>query len=177
MALTLATDENEIMDLLRNIRYKDGIIDYSHRKHYLVADGLSDARFVRMVAMTDDTVSTRIPAKNEFFKRKNLKYLVNGQPAEDPVLKIHNLPYKKAIKWAGTVYEGPMKVYGVALVGATENLDASHTGFVVLRPGEKALFRHASTNKQVLEVPLKEYLEGRSEKSVPGVAFFEIVKK
>lgn len=176
LAMALATSEDSLFKVLQSIRYKDGIIDYSHRKHYLLADWASDTRFTRKLSMPGDTVVVKTIGKNEFFKKKNLKYLVNGKESADPTVEIRYLPYDKALEWAGRVYEGPMKVQGVGLVAAMENLDATHTGFMVLTPGELPMFRHAAFKKQVLEIPFKEYLEGRSAKSVPGVTFFEFVK-
>jgi D-alanyl-D-alanine carboxypeptidase/D-alanyl-D-alanine-endopeptidase (penicillin-binding protein 4) len=38
------------------------------------------------------------------------------------------------------------------------------------------MFRHAAYKKQVLEIPFKEYLAGRSKAKLPGVTFFEFVK-
>jgi D-alanyl-D-alanine carboxypeptidase/D-alanyl-D-alanine-endopeptidase (penicillin-binding protein 4) len=86
------------------------------------------------------------------------------------------LSYDKALEWADKVYEGPMKVLGIGLVAPMENLDATHTGFMVLTPGEVPMMRHAAYKKQVLEIPFKDYLKGRSKEKVPGVSFFEFVK-
>ena len=176
LALTLAKSEKEIFEVLQKIRYKDGVIDYSHRKHYLLADWASDKKFVRMVDMPEGTLVAKTIGKNEFFKKKKLKYLVDGKEAADPVVEIRYLPYDKALEWAGKVYEGPMKVLGIGLVAPMENLDATHTGFMVLTPGELPMMRHAAYKKQVLEIPFRDYLKGRSKEKVPGVSFFEFVK-
>ena len=176
LALTLAKSEKEIFEVLQKIRYKDGVIDYSHRKHYLLADWASDKKFVRMVDMPGDTVVAKTIGKNEFFKKKKLKYLVDGKEAADPVVELRYLPYDKALEWAGKVYEGPMKVLGIGLVAPMEKLDATHTGFMVLTPGELPMMRHAAYKKQVLEIPFRDYLKGRSKEKVPGVSFFEFVK-
>ena len=176
LALTLAKSEKEIFEVLQKIRYKDGVIDYSHRKHYLLADWASDKKFVRMVDMPEGTLVAKTIGKNEFFKKKKLKYLVDGKEAADPVVEIRYLPYDKALEWAGKVYEGPMKVLGIGLVAPMENLDATHTGFMVLTPGELPMMRHAAYKKQVLEIPFGDYLKGRSKEKVPGVSFFEFVK-
>ena len=176
LAMALATSEDSLFKVLQNIRYKDGVIDYSHRKHYLLADWASDTRFIRKLPMPGDTTVVKTIGKNEFFKKKKLKYLVDGKESADPAVEIRYLPYDKAVEWAGKVYEGPMKVLGVGLVAPMENLDATHTGFMVLTPGELPMFRHAAYKKQVLEIPFKEYLEGRSKAKLPGVTFFEFVK-
>jgi D-alanyl-D-alanine carboxypeptidase/D-alanyl-D-alanine-endopeptidase (penicillin-binding protein 4) len=57
-----------------------------------------------------------------------------------------------------------------------DNLDATHTGFVVFRNGEKPLLRHAAYKKQVLELPLVDYLKSRSKAKLPGITLFEFLK-
>ena len=67
-----------------------------------------------------------------------------------------------------------MKVLGMGIVGSSENIDLTHTGFVIYYPGQKPVLRHASSQKkQVLEVPLAEYLQTRK---VPGVTFFKFIQ-
>lgn len=91
-------------------------------------------------------------------------------------MDLRYLPYDKALEFASKPYEGPMMVVGVAFIAKTDKIDATHTGFVVLRPGEKPLVRHASSlRKQVVEQPFAEYLESRRGK-LPGVTLFEFVQ-
>ena len=61
------------------------------------------------------------------------------------------------------------------LAAAKDNIDATHTGFVIFRDGEYPVLRHAAYTKYVLDIPLKEYLEGRRGK-LPGIALFEFLK-
>ena len=172
LAMALAPNENAIAPLLQRIRYKDGVIDFLHRKHYLLADWVGDDKFARPMPMNGDTVVQRTMPKQAFFKAKKLKY---DKP--DSPIDIRYLPYDRAIEMASKPYEGPLMVTGIAFIAAKEDLDATHTGFVVFRQGELPMLRHAAFKKQVLELPLVDYLKGRSKAKVPGVAFFEFVKQ
>lgn len=171
LAMAIAPNENEIFSTLQKIRYYDGIIEYTHRKHYLLADWVYEGRFARVMPMAGDTVVRRTMAKQALFKSKKLKW-----DKEDVPMNLRYLPYDRAVEMASKVYEGPLMVTGIAFVAPQQNLDATHTGLVIFRPGKQPVLRHAAFKKQVLELPLVDYLKGRSRAKVPGVTFFEFVK-
>jgi len=123
--------------------------------------------------MQGDTAITRTMPKNDFFKAKKMKYLVGGAPAADPQVSIRYLPYAKALEWAKSARSDTLKVMGIAFIGKSEKIDATHTGFVVLKPGDVPRLRHASSlRKQVVEQTLLEYLQSRKGK-LPGITLFE----
>lgn len=177
LAMALAPSEDSIFAVHQRIRYFDGKIGYTTRKHYLLLDWVGEGKFARIIPMPGDSVVQRIMPKNEFFKSQKLKYLVNGEAARDPNVNISFLPYKKALEWANVPQGDSLKVIGIAFIGKSEKIDATHTGFVVLRPGQKPMLRHASSlRKKVVEQPLAEYLVSRKGK-LPGVAFFEFLPR
>lgn len=171
LAMALAPSENAIFALLQKIRYKDGVIDFLHRKHYLLADWVGEGKFARPLKVPGDTVVMRTMPKQEFFRAKKLKYETPDAPME-----LRYLPYDRAVEMASKPYEGPLMVTGVAFVANMDNLDATHTGFVVFRNGELPVLRHAAFKKQVLELPLVDYLKGRSKAKLPGITLFEFLK-
>jgi len=176
LALARAANEDSLFWELQRIRYKDGKISYANRKHFMVADWVADSKYAKIIPMAGDTTIQRTMPKVDFFKSKNLKYMVNGKEAKDSPMNLRYLPYEKALEFAKKPYEGPMMVVGVAFIAKTDKIDATHTGFVVLRPGEKPLVRHASSLRmQVIEQPFAEYLESRRGK-LPGVTLFEFVQ-
>lgn len=175
LALAASPSEDSIYSTLQKIRYKDGVIGYTTRKHYMLLDWVGEGKFARVLPMPGDTTIVRTIPKNDFFKSKRLRYTVKGLPAPDPEMNLRYLPYAKAVNWANKPYEGPMMVVGVAFVAKSEKIDVTHTGLVVLRPGEKPKLRHASSNrKKVIEQPFNEYLYSRKGK-LPGVTFFEFM--
>lgn len=170
LALALAPHEDSIFAVHQRIRYFDGKINYAKRKHYMLADWVGEGTFAKVLPMKGDTTIFRTLPKNDFFKAKNLEY---GKP--DPQVRIDYLPYERALEWAGEIHKENLKVIGIAFIGKSEKIDATHTGFVILRPNMAPILRHASSlAKQVKEQPLQEYLESRKGK-LPGITLFEFL--
>lgn len=175
LAMANASSEDSLFSMLQRIRYVDGKIGYRTRKHYLIVDWLGEGKFARIKPVEGDTVMERTIAKNEFFKSKKMKYLVDGNPAADPKVQIRYLPYDKARAWAREARSDTLKVMGVVFISKAEKYDASHTGFVVFKPGEAPRLRHASSlRKQVVDMALSEYLDSRKGK-LPGITLFEFI--
>ena len=175
LAMVNATSEDSLFNVLQRIRYTDGKIGYRTRKHYMIVDWVGEGKFARILPVEDDTVMERTIAKNEFFKSKKMKYLVDGNPAADPKVQIRYLPYEKARKWAKETRSDTLRVIGAAFISKAEKYDASHTGFVVFKPGEAPRLRHASSlRKQVVDMSLSDYLDSRKGK-LPGITLFEFV--
>jgi len=119
--------------------------------------------------MEGEVSVTRTMPKKEFFASHKVKYTGKETP-----LKVRYMPLDKAIEMAKKTYKGVMKVLGVGIVGTSDKIDLTHTGFVIFNPGQKPVLRHASSQKkQVVEVPLAEYLQTRK---VPGVTFFKFIQ-
>ncbi|MCQ2098566.1 MAG: D-alanyl-D-alanine carboxypeptidase/D-alanyl-D-alanine-endopeptidase [Fibrobacter sp.] len=172
LAMALAPSPDSIFDIHQKIRYFDGQIDFSYRKHYLLADWVENGGFAKVLPQEGDTVIKRVLPKNDFFKAKKLPYLVNGAPAEDPTIDLRYLPYDKAVEQMSKPYEGPLLVLGIAFISKNAKVDAYHTGFVVCIPGEPPRVRHASSlKKKVVELPLVEYLK-TSKGKLPGITLF-----
>lgn len=175
LAMANASSEDSLFSMLQRIRYVDGKIGYRTRKHYLIVDWLGEGKFARIKPVEGDTVMERTIAKNEFFKSKKMKYLVDGNPAADPKVQIRYLPYEKARAWAREARSDTLKVMGVVFISKAEKYDASHTGFVVFKPGEAPRLRHASSlRKQVVDMALSDYLDSRKGK-LPGITLFEFI--
>lgn len=171
LAMALSPNENEIFNTLQKIRYKGGKIGYVNRKHYLLADWVSDSKFARVMQVPGDTVVKRTIPKQNFFKAKKIKYETPDAPMD-----LRYLPYNRAVEMASKPYAGPLMVTGVAFVASANDLDATHTGFVIFRNGELPKLRHAAWKKQVIELSLKDYLASRKGK-LPGITLFEFLKQ
>ena len=168
-ALAMAKSEKSLYRQLQRLRYKGGKVSFLNRKHYLLNDWVGEGKYAKVIPMENEVSITRTMPKSEFFKMHNVKYTAKDKP-----LTIRYMPLDKAIAMAKKPYKGSMKVLGVGIVGNTDNIDFTHTGFAVFVPGRKPVLRHASSvKKQVVEVPLAEYLEGRK---VPGITFFKFIQ-
>ena len=170
LAMAISPNENEVASVLQKIRYKDGIIDYMHRKHFLLADWVGEGKYARVMQIPGDTVVKRTMPKQGFFRAKKLNYATPDSPMD-----LRYLSYDRALALASKPYEGPFMVTGIAFVAPREDLDATHTGFVIFRHGELPLLRHASFKKQVLDITLMDYLISRKGK-LPGITLFEFLK-
>ena len=169
VALAMAKSEKSLFRQLQRLRYKGGNISYMTRKHYMLDDWVGEGKYAKVVPMEGEVSVTRTMPKKEFFKSHNLKYTGKEKP-----LKIRYMPLDKAIEMAKKPYTGAMKVLGVAFVASSDNIDVTHTGFVVFTPGKKPILRHASSiKKQVVELPLADYLATRK---IPGITFFKFIQ-
>lgn len=169
VALAMAKSEKSLFRQLQRLRYKGGNISYITRKHYMLDDWVGEGKYAKVVPMEGEVSVTRTMPKKEFFKSHNLKYTGKEKP-----LKIRYMPLDKAIEMAKKPYTGAMKVLGVAFVASSDKIDVTHTGLVVFTPGKKPVLRHASSiKKQVVELPLADYLATRK---IPGITFFKFIQ-
>lgn len=172
LALTRSTSPDSIFAALQKIRYFNGKVSYATRRHYFVADWIGGGGNARALSLPGDTTITRVLPKNAFFASKGLNY---GKP--DPALTFNYLPYDRALAFASTPWQGESTIRGVAFVGVSEAIDATHTGFLILNNGEKPKLRHASQLlKQTVEMQFDEYLQSRAGK-LPGIVNFEFIEK
>jgi D-alanyl-D-alanine carboxypeptidase/D-alanyl-D-alanine-endopeptidase (penicillin-binding protein 4) len=169
VALAMAKSEKSLYRQLQRLRYKGSKISFLTRKHYLLDDWVGEGKYAKVIPMEGEVSVTRTMPKKEFFASHKVKYTGKETP-----LKVRYMPLDKAIEMAKKTYKGAMKVLGVGIVGTSDKIDLTHTGFVIFNPGQKPVLRHASSQKkQVVEVPLAEYLQTRK---VPGVTFFKFIQ-
>ena len=170
LALARSPSPDSIFATLQGIRYLNGKVSYATRRHYFVADWIGGGGNAKLISLPGDTTITRILPKNAFFAAKGLNY---GKP--DPALTFNYLPYDRALAFASTAWQGESTIRGVAFVGVSEAIDATHTGFLILDKGEKPRLRHASqVFGKVVEMQFDEYLESRAGK-LPGIVNFEFI--
>ncbi len=168
MALAYAANAQDVFDLLQDIRYRKGHVDYRDRNHYFVEDWIrNNAARVALLGMPGDTTEMRTMDKKKFFASKGMEYAANN-----PSTRVPYLPMDKAIAWAKTPWTGADTVLGIGFVANFPGICVTHTGFVIARKGQLPVLRHASQlQKQTTEQPLAEYLESRKGKS-PGALLF-----
>jgi len=162
-ALALAYSKNygDFFDLLQSIRYKDGIINYNTRNHFLIAD------------WTKNNLFNIIGGTEIFEKEINKKNFFKDSTIANPIVSIQYLPKAQAIIYADTVKFAKDTIFGVAILSELPGLDAAHTGFVVNAKKKGLMMRHASQLKgKVIEQPLSEFLKTTKIKT-PGIAFFK----
>jgi len=167
LALAYSKNYNDFFGILQNIRYKNGIIDYKTRNHFLVADWLVNNRFIA------GSGGWELGSEEVFEKEIYKKKFFGDSSLTNPKINIMYLPKEKAIIYADTTKFARDTIFGLAILSDLPGLDAAHTGFVIGSIKKKGLaFRHASQLKgKVIEQPLSEFLKTTKIKT-PGVAFF-----
>ncbi|MDR3000036.1 MAG: D-alanyl-D-alanine carboxypeptidase/D-alanyl-D-alanine-endopeptidase [Fibromonadaceae bacterium] len=172
LALAYAKNYDDFFNILQNIRYKNGVIEYNMRNHFLVADWIKNNGFTigseqwampGAVTNSDLDIFEKEIDKKKFFKDSKI---------ENPKISIEFLHKDKAIIYADTVKFVRDTVFGVIILSDLPGLDAAHTGFAVNRKNGGLMFRHASQLKgRVIEEPLSDFLKTTRIKT-PGIAFF-----
>jgi len=167
LALAYTKDYNDFFNVLQKIRYKNGVIDYNKRNHFLVADWLL---YNQLKVESEDLALGNFLL---FEKEIDRKKFFNDTSLANPKVSIPFLPKEKAIIYADTVKFASDTIFAVAILSELPGLDAAHTGFVVGSSKKKGLtIRHASQLKgKVIEQPLSEFLKNTKIKT-PGVSFF-----
>ncbi|MDR1830472.1 MAG: D-alanyl-D-alanine carboxypeptidase/D-alanyl-D-alanine-endopeptidase [Candidatus Fibromonas sp.] len=162
LALAYSKNYNDFFNILQGIRYKNGVIDYNARNHFLIADWTANNKFNFVTEYTDFEIFEKEIDKKKFFKNSGIA---------NPKISVQFLPKEKAIAYADTAKFAGDTIFGVAILSDLPGLDAAHTGFAV--NGKKGLmFRHASQLRgRVIEQPLSEFLKTTKIKT-PGIAFF-----
>jgi D-alanyl-D-alanine carboxypeptidase/D-alanyl-D-alanine-endopeptidase (penicillin-binding protein 4) len=177
LALAYSKNHNDFFNTLQDIRYKNGVIDYNMRNHFLVADWIeNNSRFsTKSFEINSAEPQTWANEKDfELFEKEiDKRKFFNDSNLTNPKISIPYLPKAKAIIYADTVKFVQDTIFGVAILSDIPGLDAAHTGFAVASQG-RLMFRHASQLKgRVIEQPLSEFLKTTKIKT-PGITFFKL---
>jgi len=171
LALAYSKNYDDFFSTLQNIRYKNGVISYNMRNHFLIADWVLNNEF--KVNNGEGKIGD-----NSFFEKEiDKKKFFKDSSVANPKINISFLPKAKAIVYADTVKLAKDTIFGVAILSELPGLDAAHTGFAAGYSEKNGLmFRHASQLKgKVIEQPLSEFLKTTKIKT-PGISFFTLEK-
>ena len=164
-AMRRSTHDAEFATQLRLVRYRDGRVEYLHRRHFF-SDWVAD----RDMPVTD--VSREIGKGRTVQSIKQLNLRKDGSlwlPGIATVeRKIDYIP-------TGHIDEQVLAALRsgdyLGVYSDTDGLDVSHTGIVV-KEGGRILLRHASSRagvRQVVDEELRPYLAGK-----PGIVVYRI---
>jgi len=158
-ALARTAKPDSILPVLDHIRYDRGQVAWMHRNHFTESDWLpanTAAGHVRLDSLEGDSADSRTLARAAFYGKR-------GVIRPDTTVILPVLPRHKALE----AFAKPAKAFrirGIGLVGDKyPGYAILHTGFLVERPGQIPLFRHASQAGTVREQPLVEYLQSKHQ--------------
>ena len=143
LALASSNSLGDVADALREIRYKDGKVDWFHRNHYMTtwASNNSARGIIAPLKVETNTV-----------ERHRRLDVVEGLPLMEA-----NLSFiaKKSFKQVSRHIETGDMIF---FVSTKKNLDFFHTGLLVVKDG-RVMLRHATRSEgKVIEQPVEDFL-------------------
>jgi D-alanyl-D-alanine carboxypeptidase/D-alanyl-D-alanine-endopeptidase (penicillin-binding protein 4) len=171
MAMARASSLKEALEVLRQIRYIDGQIDYRRRKHFMMAQWIplnQKAGFIQDITeqVGGDSVSTAAKRLNaEVWKRRRPK---DSWPELDPedvpegIFKLPIIPINRARELIDEIPAGTI-VNVVRVDYRSMPVRVTHQGLVVVRRGKRYL-RHAARAgyRRVVDELLETFLRRNS---------------
>jgi hypothetical protein len=160
VALAAAPGLDEAVDLLQRIRYRDGVVDFGSRNHFLLADWIPNNPFCTEItgSLGVPTVAlTRTIDRRAFFERAGAAELGDGIAPE--AVTIRYAAATDAARAAGKMPSPALVVF----VGRTDWLFALHCGIFVREGEGPGVVYHASSKAgKVVAEPLEGFFEGDS---------------
>lgn len=150
LALAWAADVPDFLNLLREIRYKNGEVSYPKRLHYSTDWMKANVRrgFLRDITRGGDTQ----------VKTKILDFLKAFRPR---TVNFRYFPKRKLNKVSRLVEDGDV----VMFASTRKGLDTFHVG-LLFRDGERVVMRHAARSRGgVVEQDLAEFVQANT---MPG---------
>lgn len=145
MALAATSRDQEFMNFLRHLRYRDGVVDYFHRCHYM-----TDWIEVNCAAGRVLRLSPALVPERQWSR------VLSAMPALDarPTV-IHGWPKEAFRRVRPFIRSGDL----VFFISLRKNLDYFHTG-VLLRRHVHILLAHAGKSRgKVVIMPLAAFLK------------------
>lgn len=142
LALAYARNETEFVRRLRELRYRDGLVQYQNRLHYTTDWSQYHVRrgFLQDLTVGDNTLVREKPL-----------FLLKQLPAK--VAHFRFYPKYKLASVTGLLHEGDL----IYFVSGRKGLDISHVGLII-RDGDRLLLRHATRHRrQVVEQELEDF--------------------
>jgi hypothetical protein len=157
LALAISKNYQDAFHNLQKIRYKNGIISFTARNHFVMADWLPHNQWL----LRDITEEKAGPLCKEMVKTINRRGFAASfgcdeteslSPAQHIYIKY--LPKKYLLSIADKLQGSEIMV----LITTREGIFASHLGFIIKSKKDSLFFRHASlTYKKVIDEPYEQF--------------------
>jgi D-alanyl-D-alanine carboxypeptidase/D-alanyl-D-alanine-endopeptidase (penicillin-binding protein 4) len=163
LALACSESYDEAVGRLQEIRYRDGLISYESRNHFMVADWVrNNSHFVRDVSaelgLETESVERAI-SKADFFDMTDAPDL--GHETPDETLRIEAVPKRLAAEAAPRMPSPAL----VCFIGDVDWLFALHCGvFMRNEDGSGVLYHASSDTGEVVAVDFADYAEASTRR-------------
>ncbi len=171
VALSIASDYDAMVQRLQLFRYRDGIIDYEHRNHFMISDWIRNNSFctditAKLGVKTD--IVERTISRKDFFQLVKAPEL--GQDTPDEVLRQGVIPPSRAAEAEAQLPDTALIVF----VGKVDWLFALHCGLYLRdEDGEGYLIHASSKAGEVTKTRLSEYMKSQ-EKRYLGFSAYSV---
>jgi D-alanyl-D-alanine carboxypeptidase/D-alanyl-D-alanine-endopeptidase (penicillin-binding protein 4) len=169
-----AREPADVLPLLTRIRYRDGIIGFGTRNHYMISDWLPhNGWLVRdltaRIGGGEARGMEKVIDRAAFFRARGAPELGHGLlPERSRTLCI---PRAALAGIAGRIPDGAILIW----VQDRPGIIAAHCGFAIRRTDGLLLFRHASERRgQVIDESLQDYVR-RAPVRIVGVKVCQAV--
>lgn len=153
-------------DQVRNIRYKNGTVDYRARNHFFSDWPAYNSRYVKDFTKTIGGTDS-VTVKKYLNLKKDGSNFLSGIPVVE-----RNITYIPTDSLSPGVIAGIKTGDYIGIYSNIDGLDVSHTGIIIKKDG-KAYIRHASSkksNNKVLDEDLLLYMKNK-----PGLVIYRPV--
>jgi len=161
-SLLKADNYYDFINILKNVRYKDGIVSYKNRNHFFY-NWLENVKGIVDVTSEISPDNTTVVLKNLNLKGNNELYLLGIKVKG---VKIHYL--KPEFIKVDSLKNFKSGDY-IGIYSNKKGLDVSHVGILIVRNGNY-IFRHASSMdgiEKVVDMNFREYIKGK-----PGIIVY-----
>jgi len=179
LAMSISDSYESLFNNLQKIRYKDGVIDYTNRNHYTIADWLPNNQW-----LLEDVTQKVAPGKTEsltktidhrqFFLNNGVEPGRADQGAGPQQYSIDYVPTSQLMAIAPNLQGGEI----VSIITSYPGVLSAHMGLIIRDAWGNLIFRHASSSREtreVMDVPFAQYVEILKEsKSRVGMVFMRV---
>lgn len=164
-AMRRTTNDTEFVTQLRQVRYRGGLVDYVHRRHFF-SDWVADSD-TRVVDMSRAVGQERTVQSAKLLNlRKDGSFWLPGLDVTE-----RRIDYIPAVQVDDQILGLLQSGDYIGVFSHEDGLDVSHTGIVV-KEGGRVYLRHASSRagvRRVVDEELLAYLEGK-----PGIVVYRV---
>lgn len=170
-SLALATSDSydDLVAKLQRIRYKDGLIGFETRNHFMISDWIANNPFCVDVSTTlgvnTESITRRI-SRRDFFQRVGADELGRHTPDEEATLNL--IPTASTARAENALPSPALVIF----VGKVDWLFSLHCG-IYLRDetGNGKLLHASSKGAAVVAVDLSEYMSRNAERYIGFAAY------
>ncbi len=179
LAMSISETYEQLFNNLQKIRYNNGVIDYTSRNHYTIADWLPNNQWLLedvtpKVAAGKTKTMTKSINHRKFFIDNGVEPERANQFSAAQEGRIDYVPVDQLPGIAPNLQGGEI----VSILTTYPGVFSAHMGLIIRDTWGNLIFRHASSSREtheVMDVPFAEYVEMlKQSKTRVGMVFMRV---